>query len=85
MQAAFAPQELGRPLVAPPDVGPDRVAGLRQALADTFVDPAFLAESGRIGLVVNAPRGGAQLQDVMTRAYRSPSRIIDRLRKLNNP
>jgi tripartite-type tricarboxylate transporter receptor subunit TctC len=85
MQTAFAPQALGRPLVAPPGVKTDRMTALRKALADTFVDPAFLAESNRIGLVVNAPRSGAQLQDVIARAYQSPSRIIERLRKLNNP
>jgi tripartite-type tricarboxylate transporter receptor subunit TctC len=85
MQAAFAPQALGRPMVMPPDVPADRVAALRRALADTFADPEFLAESDRMGLGVNAPRTGAQLQDVIARAYRSPSHVIERLRKLNNP
>ncbi len=85
MQAAFAPQALGRPLVAPPGVPPERIAALRKALADTFADPEFLDESNRMGLGVNAPRTGAQLQDVIERAYSSPSRIIERLRNLNNP
>ena len=85
MQAAFAPQALGRPLLAPPGVPADRVAVLRKALADTFADPDFLAESDRTGLGVNAPRTGAQLQDVIERAYRSPSQVVERLRKLNNP
>jgi tripartite-type tricarboxylate transporter receptor subunit TctC len=85
MQAAFAPQALGRPLVAPPGVPADRVAALRKALADTFADPDFLAASAQMGLVVNEPRTGAQLQDTIMRAYQSPSRVIERLRKLNNP
>ena len=85
MQAAFAPQALGRPLVAPPGVPAGRVAALRTALADTFADPEFLAESDRMGLGVNAPRTGAELQDVITRTYQSPSRVIERLQKLNNP
>ena len=85
MQAAFAPQALGRPLVAPPGVLPERVAALRKALADTFADPDFLAESDRMGLGVNAPRTGVQLQDVIERAYGSPSQVVERLRKLNNP
>ena len=85
MQAAFAPQALGRPLVAPPGVPAGRVAALRTALADTFADPEFLAESDRMGLGVNAPRTGAELQDVIERAYQSPSRVVERLRKLNNP
>ncbi len=85
MQVGFAPLALGRPLVMPPDVPADRVAALRNALADTFADPGFLAEGERMGLAVNAPRTGAQLQDVIARAYQSPPRIIERLQKLNNP
>jgi tripartite-type tricarboxylate transporter receptor subunit TctC len=85
MQVGVAPLALGRPLVMPPDAPPERVAALRKALADTFADPEFLAEGERMGLAVNAPRTGAQLQDVIARAYRSPPRIIERLQKLNNP
>jgi tripartite-type tricarboxylate transporter receptor subunit TctC len=85
MQVGFAPLALGRPLVMPPDVPPERVAAMRQALADTFADADFLAEGARLGLAVNAPRTGAQLQDVIARAYQSPPRIIERLQKLNNP
>ena len=85
MQVGVAPLALGRPLVMPPDVPPERVAAIRSALAETFADPEFLAEGERMGLAVNAPRTGAQLQDVIARAYRSPPRIIERLQKLNNP
>ena len=85
MQAGFAPLALGRPLVMPPDVPPDRVAAMRTALAETFADPEFLAEGARMGLAVNAPRTGEQLADVIARAYRSPPRVVERLQKLNNP
>ena len=85
MQAGFAPLALGRPLVMPPDVPPDRVAAMRNALAETFADPEFLAEGERMGLAVNAPRTGEQLADVIARAYRSPPRVVERLQKLNNP
>jgi tripartite-type tricarboxylate transporter receptor subunit TctC len=85
MQVGFAPLALGRPLVMPPDAPADRVAAIRKALTDTFADPEFLAEGERMGLAVNAPRTGAQLQDVIARAYQSPPRIIERLQKLNNP
>ncbi|HLH98735.1 MAG TPA: tripartite tricarboxylate transporter substrate-binding protein [Xanthobacteraceae bacterium] len=85
MEAGFAPLALGRPLVMPPDVPPDRVAAIRQALDDTFKDPDFLAEGDRLGLGLNAPRTGAQLAEVIARAYRSPPHIVERLQKLNNP
>jgi len=83
MHAAFAPLALGRPLVMPPGVPADRVTAMRQALADTFVDPAFVADAKKIGLVVNAPQTGQQLQDVIDQAYATPPRVIDRLRALN--
>jgi tripartite-type tricarboxylate transporter receptor subunit TctC len=85
MQAASAPQALGRPLLAPPNVPADRVAALRKALADTFADKDFQTDANKIGLIVNAPRTGAQLQDVIVKAYATPSRLVDRLRQLINP
>jgi tripartite-type tricarboxylate transporter receptor subunit TctC len=83
LQAAFAPLALGRPLVMPPGVPADRVAVMRKALADTLADPAFVAEAQKIGLVVNAPQTGEQLQNVIDQAYATPSRVVDRLRALN--
>jgi tripartite-type tricarboxylate transporter receptor subunit TctC len=85
MQAAVAPLALGRPLLMPPNVPPDRVAALRKALGDTFRDAAFQVEAEKIGVIVNAPRTGEQLQDVIVKAYATPSRVVDRLQKLNNP
>jgi tripartite-type tricarboxylate transporter receptor subunit TctC len=85
MQAGFAPLALGRPLVMPPDVPSDRLAAMRQALADTFKDPDFLAEGDRLGLGLNAPRTADELKDVITRAYQSPAHVVERLQKLNNP
>jgi tripartite-type tricarboxylate transporter receptor subunit TctC len=85
MQAAVATQALGRPLVMTPGVPADRVAAMRKALAMTFVDPDFQAVAKKIGLVVNAPRTGQQLQDIITQAYASPPGVVDRLRKLSNP
>ena len=85
MEAAFAPLALGRPFLLPPDVPAERVAALRGAFAATMADPEFLAEGEKIGLGLNAPRTGAQIQEVMERAYRSPPAVIDRLRQLNTP
>ena len=85
MQAAFAPLALGRPLLMPPGVSAERVAALRAAFAATMADPDFLAEGERVGLGLNAPRSGEQIQEVVERAYQSPPRVIDRLRQLNAP
>lgn len=85
MQAAFAPQALGRPLLLPPGVPADRIAAMRKALADTFVDRDFKTDAEKIGLIVNAPQTGEQLQRVIENAYATPSHVVERLRKLNNP
>jgi len=85
MQAAFAPLALGRPFLVPPGVPGERVVALRKAFALTMADPEFLAEAETMGLGVNAPRTGEQMQEVMDRVYRSPPRVIDRLRQLNVP
>src|SRR5204863_5139368 len=71
MQVGAAPQALGRPLLMPPDIPADRVAAMRKALADTFADAQFKADAEKIGLIVNAPRTGEQLQDVIVRAHAS--------------
>jgi tripartite-type tricarboxylate transporter receptor subunit TctC len=85
MQAAFAPLALGRPFLAPPGIPAERATALRAAFAATIADAEFLAEAERIGLGLNAPRSGAELQELMERTYRSPPRVIDRLRQLNTP
>jgi tripartite-type tricarboxylate transporter receptor subunit TctC len=85
MQAAVATQALGRPLVMTPGVPAERLAAVRKALADTFADAEFQAVAKKIGLIVNAPRTGEDLQDVIVKAYASPPSVVERLRKLSNP
>jgi tripartite-type tricarboxylate transporter receptor subunit TctC len=76
---------LGRPFLTPPGVAAERVAALRSAFTATMADSDFLADSERMGLGLNAPRTGEQIQEVMERTYQSPPRVIDRLRQLNAP
>jgi tripartite-type tricarboxylate transporter receptor subunit TctC len=85
LDAAFAPLALGRPLVMPPGVPPERLAAIRKALADTFADSDFIAESKRLGLGGDgdAARDGEAVRDAIHRAYATPARVLDRLRKLN--
>jgi len=85
MQAAFAPLALGRPFLMPPGLPLERVSALRQAFSATMTDPEFLAEGEKIGLGLNAPRSGEELQALMARTYASPPQVIDRLRQLNTP
>ncbi|HMI97664.1 MAG TPA: hypothetical protein VK479_14215 [Micropepsaceae bacterium] len=83
LQAGLAEVTLGRPYLMPPNVPADRVAAMRKALEDTFKDPAFLADSKRMSLGVSSPRTGAQIQHLIEETYRTPPKIVDRLRKLS--
>jgi tripartite-type tricarboxylate transporter receptor subunit TctC len=82
LQAGFAAISVGRPFVAPPDVPVDRVAALRTALAATFADPQFIAEANAANLGINEPTTGAQLAEFIAATYRTPSVILDKLRRL---
>jgi AcrR family transcriptional regulator len=79
----FAPLALGRPLVMPPGVPADRLAAMRKALADTFADPAFAAESKRLVLGADMPRNGDAIEAVIKRVYATPRRVLDRWQTLN--
>jgi tripartite-type tricarboxylate transporter receptor subunit TctC len=82
LQAGFADLAVGRPFLAPPGVPADRVAVLRTALAATFADPQFLADADAAKLGINEPRTGAELTEYIAATYRTPSVILDKLRRL---
>ena len=83
LQAGLAEVSLGRPYLMPPDVPATRVAAMRKAFMDTFKDPLFLADSKRMSLGVNTPRTGEEVQQLIAETYRTPPKVIDRLRKLS--
>jgi tripartite-type tricarboxylate transporter receptor subunit TctC len=51
--------ELGRPILAPPNVPPDRVAALRRAFDAAMADQALLDEAKQMNLTVEARSGDA--------------------------
>ena len=83
LDAAFAPLALGKLFVTGPGVPVERVAAMRKALADTFADPEFAAESDRLRLGANAPRSGEDVEAVIRRIYAAPPPVLDRLRQLS--
>jgi hypothetical protein len=56
---------------------------MRKALADTFRDPRFQADSKRMALGVNAPKTGEQIQTLIAQTYSASPQVINRLRKLS--
>lgn len=78
----FARQVMGRPYVAPPGVPADRVAALREALAKTAEDPAFLEDAANQALGINFV-GGEEVQNIVLEAYKSPDDVIAIIKNAN--
>ena len=52
---------------------------------ETFRDPAFVVEIEKMKMATNAIRTGAQIQEIIARAYNTPPQVTDRVRKILNP
>lgn len=69
--------EVGRALMAPPDVAPERLAVLRRAVAAMLTDPAFKAEMEKRNLEFG-PMAGDDLQKLILQTLDIPPDVIDR-------
>ena len=74
---AFGPHVLGRPVIAPPGVPPDRARALRAAFMATMRDPELLAELERLGLAI-APASGAEVEALVARFASFPKAVIEK-------
>ena len=81
-EAAYGPLSLGRPFLMPPEVPADRVAAVRAAFMQMIKDPDFQNEAGKLGLQIDSPRSGEQLQAEVERLYRTPKQVVERLRRI---
>jgi tripartite-type tricarboxylate transporter receptor subunit TctC len=75
-------QDLSKPYFAPPEVPADRLALLRRGFDDTMKDPAFLAETDKMGLEVDGPMSGEELAKVVASLSDTPSAVVDRVEGL---
>jgi hypothetical protein len=81
MELILSQQITGRPYVAPPDVPPDRLAALRAAFDATMLDPAYLADAQRVGLMVD-PLASGQFKALLDMAYMARPETVDHARQL---
>lgn len=79
--AAF---ETGYPIFAPPGVPAAQVAILRKAYADTFKDPAFLADAKKSHVEVE-PITGETVTQILEESYGAPAAIKARLVAASQP
>jgi tripartite-type tricarboxylate transporter receptor subunit TctC len=69
------PQEIGRPVVAPPEVPAERLQALRAAFDATMKDKEFLAESQKAFQDVD-PLTGVEVAEKLKRAYATPKPVL---------
>lgn len=75
IEFAEAPFFIALPLVAPPDVPPDRALGLRTAFMDMTRDQAFAADAQKLGLDVSPIDGDAMVK-VIRQMAATPKDVI---------
>jgi tripartite-type tricarboxylate transporter receptor subunit TctC len=68
--------ELGRPLMAPPGVPPERVALLRGAFDAVVKDAAFRQEAAAMGFEI-MPQSGEEIAARVAAAMATPKQIVD--------
>jgi len=76
--------EMGRSLLVPPGIPPDRVAVLRAAFDATMKDPEFIAEVERSGQEFQ-PGSGAQVEQLVKDVSSVPSEIVGRVKTILRP
>jgi tripartite-type tricarboxylate transporter receptor subunit TctC len=74
----FRQTELAKPMAAPPGTPKDRVAALRKAMLDSIKDPALLAETQKMGLVM-APISGEQTTKMFQEFIATPPELIKKI------
>jgi tripartite-type tricarboxylate transporter receptor subunit TctC len=73
--------ELGRPILAPPNVPADRLAALREAFDKTMQDPDLIAEATRGRLSIAVTNGDA-LTNLINDLMATPKELVGKMEEL---
>jgi tripartite-type tricarboxylate transporter receptor subunit TctC len=77
----LAAGDIGRPIVAPPGLAPERLKVLRSAFAKTVADTEFKAEAQKQNLVWD-PNLGEGLEAIGKEVIAQPAEVVERLKKI---
>lgn len=75
LELLLAPNKIGRPFVAPPDVAPDRVKALRGAFDATVADKTLLSEARAQNMDIS-PVTGDYIERTVARLYALPASVV---------
>ncbi len=84
LELIFAPQEMGRPLFAPPKTPANVASVLRRAFDATMADPVFLAEAEKRKIDLNSPMTGEQVTALIGRMHEQPEAVVEKTIELTN-
>ena len=73
--------ELGRPIIAPPGVPPERVEALRRSFDAMLADPEFRADAAKLNFRLTL-RKGEDLQEIARRLMATPKATVERVLSL---
>jgi tripartite-type tricarboxylate transporter receptor subunit TctC len=71
----FAPQAMGRPFAAPPDIPPTRKAALIRAFDAAMKDPELAAEAAKAGMDID-PMSGSEIDALLAQIYATPADVV---------
>lgn len=80
----FAPNEMGRPYFAPPEVPTDRITALRRSFDATMKDKAFLTDADRAKMELD-PITGEEMAKIVDELYATPKALTDRVARALAP
>jgi hypothetical protein len=84
LELHFTQKTAARPIVAPPEVPPERIAILRKALEDLAKDKEFLAEADKLKIEIDFVPG-AEIDKVVAQVAATPTDIAERYAKAFAP
>lgn len=74
--------ELGRPIVAPPGVPPERVTVLRRSFDAALADPEMIAEARRLGMELAIVKG-EDLNELVEELMSTPPDVLESVQSLS--
>lgn len=84
MELVFAPQEIARPILAPPDVPAARVKILREAFMKTMQDKEFLEDAKKVRIDVD-PVPGEEVEKLVALMMSKPKDIVEAAKRAIEP